>query len=147
MPLVYLDNCALQRPLDDQTQFRVRVEAEAVEAILRAAEAGSLSLATSSALRVESSRCHNQSRRDFAIRVLALATHDISTSQEVETLTRIYQQAGVKPLDALHLASAVAAKANFFCTADDRLLRKAVGLNTGATRVVTPLELTALLDL
>lgn len=35
--LVYLDNCALQRPLDDRTQFRVRVEADAVTAVLAAA--------------------------------------------------------------------------------------------------------------
>ena len=147
MPLVYLDNCALQRPLDDRTQFRVRVEADAITAIIAAVESGTLSLATSSALRAESARCHNQSRRDFAVRVLALAKRDISTSKEIAALTRTYQKAGIKPLDALHLASAVAAKADYFCTADDRLLKKGVGVNTRATHVVTPLELAALFNL
>jgi hypothetical protein len=27
--LIYLDNCALQRPFDDRSQQRIRVEAEA----------------------------------------------------------------------------------------------------------------------
>ena len=31
---VYLDTCSLQRPLDDQTQIRIRLEAEAVLAII-----------------------------------------------------------------------------------------------------------------
>lgn len=44
---VYLDTCSLQRPLDDKSQLRIRLEAEAVlsvldlvEASLASAEAG-----------------------------------------------------------------------------------------------------------
>ena len=47
----------------------------------------------------------------------------------------------MKPLDALHLASAVEADADFFCTCDDRLLKRARGTQTGRTRVVSPLDL------
>jgi predicted nucleic acid-binding protein len=47
----------------------------------------------------------------------------------------------MKPLDALHLASAVEAKADFFCTCDDRLLKRAREAETGRTRVVSPPEL------
>ena len=32
--LVYLDVCALNRPLDDQSQMRIRLEADAVSLIL-----------------------------------------------------------------------------------------------------------------
>ncbi len=31
---VYLDTCSIQRPLDDQTQIRIRLEAEAVLGII-----------------------------------------------------------------------------------------------------------------
>jgi hypothetical protein len=41
---IYLDNCCLQRPLDDQTHPRVRVETEAVFIVLAAVQAGELSL-------------------------------------------------------------------------------------------------------
>ena len=46
MPLIYLDNCALQRPLDDRIQFRVRVEAEAIGAVIREVERGIVELLT-----------------------------------------------------------------------------------------------------
>jgi predicted nucleic acid-binding protein len=47
----------------------------------------------------------------------------------------------MRPLDALHLASAVIAKADYFCTCDDRFLKRAKAVNTGQTKVVSPLEL------
>ena len=147
MALVYLDNCALQRPLDDRDQFRVRVEADAVTAILAAVEEGTVRLVTSVALRAESSRARNRSRRDFASRVLQLATEDVPLSEDARELQRQFEQAGLKPFDALHLACAVAARADFFCTTDDRLFKRGRETNTQATRVVTPLELAATLNL
>jgi hypothetical protein len=31
---IYLDNCCLQRPLDDKSQLRIQLEAEAILAVL-----------------------------------------------------------------------------------------------------------------
>lgn len=36
--LIYLDNCSLQRPFDDRTQHRIRVEAEATPEVAARAE-------------------------------------------------------------------------------------------------------------
>jgi predicted nucleic acid-binding protein len=33
---------------------------------------------------------------------------------------------GIKPLDALHLASAESGKADYFCTCDDKIIKKIV---------------------
>ncbi len=44
-------------------------------------------------------------------------------------------------MDALHLASAIIAEADYFCTCDDRLLRKATSFDTISTSVVSPTEL------
>lgn len=44
-------------------------------------------------------------------------------------------------MDALHLASAVESKAEYFCTCDDRLLKRARQFDTGMTRVLNPIEL------
>lgn len=147
MPIVYLDNCALQRPLDDRAQFRVRVEADAVTAILEAVEAGLIELATSAVLRAESSQARQYERRDFAKRTLALATHEAPASGQFPGRIQTYTDAGLKPFDAIHLASAVAVRADYFCTTDDRLFRKAQQVNTEHTRVVTPLELANALNL
>lgn len=147
MPLVYLDNCALQRPLDDRNQFRVRVEADAVTAVISAVEDGRVRLATSAALRAEGSRSPHPGRREFAGRVLGLATADVGVKEDVTTLMRTYEQAGLAPFDALHLASAVSLGADFFCSTDDRLLRRAQRANTRGTRIVTPVELAVALGL
>jgi hypothetical protein len=51
--LVYLDNCSIQRPLDDRTHLRIAVEAECVLGILALAESQTLQLVSSEALLFE----------------------------------------------------------------------------------------------
>lgn len=48
---------------------------------------------------------------------------------------------GLKPLDALHLALAKAAEADYFCTCDDRLLRRARQIQGLLVRVTSPIDL------
>jgi len=138
---VYLDMCSIQRPLDSQDNVRVATEAQAVLGILRLCESGQLTLVGSDALRFEREKNPHPVRKDYAAVVLSNAAAFIATDQRVETRARQFEAAGMKPLDALHLASAVEAKADFFCTCDDRLLKRAREADTGRTRVVSPLEL------
>lgn len=144
--LVYLDTCAIQRPLDDRGQLRVRVEAEAVLAVVTAAEGGEVDLVASDVLRFEAANNPLPHRLDFARRVLGLAASDIATTPAVADRAAAYQRDGIEPLDAVHLASAVESGADFFCTTDDALLKKGRRANTEATRVVSPLELVADLE-
>ncbi|MEM6289039.1 MAG: PIN domain-containing protein [Bacteroidota bacterium] len=146
MPSVYLDTCAIQRPLDDLSQLRVRVESGAVQALISAVEAGEVTLVTSSVLRFESENNPDPVKLDFARRVLGLAVEDVGATASVRVRASSYEKEGIKPLDAAHLASAVEAGADYFCTADDALLRKAKRANTEAVRVVSPLDLIAALQ-
>ncbi len=85
-------------------------------------------------------------RRQAALEVLAEAARHIALSDGIEEHAKALQQAGIKPLDALHLASAVAAEADYFGTCDDAFLNKAKRQDTGATRVVSLLDLAEALD-
>ena len=138
---IYLDTCAIQRPLDDPVQLRVRVEAEAVLAVVTAAESGGVDLVASDVLRFETENNPVAHRRDFARRVLGLATSHVAADEAVSARAADYERAGIKPLDAVHLASAVESGAGVFCTTDDALLRDGRRANTGSTRVVSLLEL------
>ena len=80
-------------------------------------------------------------RRVFVGQAIAQATQFIKTDDQLKVRAQTFVDAGIKPLDALHLASAIQAQADYFCTCDDRLLRKASNLNTMPTQVVSPLEL------
>jgi predicted nucleic acid-binding protein len=138
---IYLDMCSIQRPMDDHAQLRIRLEAEAVLGILALCEAGEAELLDSEALRLETERNPYPIRRSFAEEALASATDFIIATGVIEQRAAGYIQAGIKPLDALHLASAVESGAAYFCTCDDRLLRRAKAAETAATRPVSPLEL------
>ncbi len=137
---VYLDTCSLQRPLDSKDQIRIILEAESVLAILALCEQGKLDLVNSDALVFEVERNPNLTRQGYALEVLAQASVFVALDEQVEKRARELHQLGIKPLDALHLASAEVVRADFFCTCDDELLRKAKGLGTLQTRVASPLE-------
>ena len=138
---VYLDMCSIQRPLDSHDDVRVATEAQAVVGVLRLCELGQVTLVGSDALRFELEKNPHPVRKDYAAAVLSKAAAFAATDQDVEARAREFEATGMKPLDALHLASAVEAGADFFCTCDDRLLKRAREVETGRTRVVSPLEL------
>lgn len=138
---VYLDRCSIQRPLDLQDDVRVATEAQAILGVLRLCESERVTLIASDALLFELEKNPHPVRKDYAARVLSTARAVTATDEHVEARARQFAATGMKPLDALHLASAVAAEADFFCSCDDRLLKRARKAKTGRTRVVSPLEL------
>jgi predicted nucleic acid-binding protein len=139
--LLYLDMCVLQRPLDDKTQLRIALEAEAVLGTLALCQSGQTQLLSSDALEYEAGRNPYPLRKAHAEQMLAQAAQVIRLSDEIEQRAQAYNRAGLKPLDALHLACAVHAGADYFCTCDDQLLRRARSAHTGPPKVVTPIEL------
>ena len=138
---IYLDTCSLQRPMDDKSQIRVILEADAVLAILDACAAGQADIISSEALLFEIERNPNMARQQYAIEVLSQASVFVSISDDVEDRARHLHAQGLSPLDALHVASSEAALADFLCTCDDRFLRKARSMNGLKTRVVSPVDL------
>jgi len=121
---IYLDTCCLQRPFDDQTRPRIRVETEAVLAILAAIQEGELTLLRSEALEYEIGRIPDESRRNEVFAVLALASERIDITDAVEILAESLEASGLRPMDAVHVALAATARVDFFVTCDDKLLNK-----------------------
>lgn len=117
------------------------MEAEAILGALVLCEVGQVELMSSDTLLFELGRNPHPVRKEYALKVLAKAVVFVSTDDDIVERTRRFQAEGMKPLDALHLASAVIAKADYFCTCDDRFLKRAKAVNTGQTKVVSPLEL------
>lgn len=138
---IYLNSCSLQRPLDDQTQARIGVETEAVLAILAAAQVGDIVLVNSEALEYELERIPDAQRRSEATAILALAKERIEVTDQVEKLAESFENHGIRPMDAVHLALASTARVDFFTTCDDRLLRKAKAETGLDCKVVSALAL------
>jgi predicted nucleic acid-binding protein len=143
---VYLDTCSLNRPLDDKIQPRVATEAEAILALLTLCEAGQLSLVSSDVLLFEVRRTPHPQRRTVMSEILTRAPIFIRLSNQIERRAKDLEQFGIKALDALHLASAEAENVDYFCSCDDRLIKRAKALSDFTPTVVTPLELIQEID-
>jgi len=137
---IYLDACCLNRPFDDQTQARIRLEAEAVILILMRCEAGDWEWIGSEVLDWEIGQTPDPERRR---RVGLLAVHihrsvpvgpsEIDRAQELETW-------GIAAYDALHLACAESGGADVLLTTDDKLLRRSAARASDLhVRVANPL--------
>lgn len=73
--------------------------------------------------------------------MLSRAKHFVVLDSQVIQRAQSFHASGIKPLDALHLASAIEAKADYFCTCDDRFFKRAKTVDTLETNVISPLEL------
>ena len=139
MTKVYLDVCCLNRPYNDQTQDRIRVEAVAVLSILTRVENGELSSVSSTVVQTE---INNNSNQELRLRLQELgnaATEFVRVEQEQIERADALQKLGFHLFDALHLACAETAGASIFLTTDDRLLRLALRTQEQLTvRVANP---------
>ena len=121
---IYLDNCCWSRPFDDRGQERVRLEAEAVEAILLQALEGRWELIYSDVVEAENEDNPDASDREDVRRLLQYATRYIEHGEAELDRAAELMRIGLHTDDALHLACAEAARADIFLTTDDRLLRR-----------------------
>jgi predicted nucleic acid-binding protein len=136
---IYFDCCCLQRPFDDQSQPRVRVESEAMLAILAMVRGSEVSLLNSDVLLYEVNQTTDSNRRDEVLDILKLGDELIELDESTMQLAEEFAHSGVSPIDALHLAAASLARADLFVTCDDRLLRKTEslqGLSTVAVALI-----------
>jgi predicted nucleic acid-binding protein len=138
---LYLDTCSLHRPLDNKADLRVALESEAVLALLALCESGQATLVSSDVLVFEVERNPNPQRKAFVSEILAAAVAVVALDDQIELRAKELEGRGVKALDALHLASAEAGGVNYFCTCDDRFLKKAKALADLGVAARSPLEL------
>jgi len=123
--MFYLDVCCLNRPFDDQHQVRVRIEAEAVLALMGLTAGSDFGLVSSEVVELEADQNPDAEIRS---RVWQLLTQTRTTIRLGPTERRRgieLQTLGFGAFDALHLACAEAGQAEVLLTTDDRLRNRA----------------------
>ncbi len=146
MTKIYLDTCSIQRPLDTLNQTRLRLEAEAILGILAQVKVGNVELISSTVLELETQRNPLAIRKEHGEQILAQAKSIVVVNEQIEQRARHFVQLSIKIMDALHLAVAEAARVDYFCTCDDRFLRRAQSVADLQTRIVSPLELIEVIE-
>ena len=102
---IYMDCCCFNRPYDDQSNIRIRLETEA-----KLKDPG------------------RGSRGPFDLGIekwRECAQADVEEDGEVLRIARMIGEAGIKKIDSLHVACAIRARADYFLTTDDGILLKA----------------------
>ncbi len=123
---IYLDNCCFNRPFDDQSQLRIRLEAEAKLKIQEDIRSNIHELIWSYLLDYENSRNPFRERKEQIAQWNKYALVDVEECEEVINIAVKLEVIGIKELDSLHIACAMTAKADYFLTTDDGILRKAI---------------------
>ena len=140
-PVIYLDTCSLQRPLDTKSHLRITLEADAVLGILSLVEANKVDLISSEALFFEIQRNSNSIRKEYALEVISKAKKFVNMNANIENRSKEFVRLGIHFVDAVHLASAEEARVDYFCTCDDELLKKALQIQNLQIKVVSPVDL------
>ena len=121
---IYLDLCVFNRPFDDQRQPRIAIETMEFLFLLSKAINKEIVIINSFVLEDENSKNPFIDRRNEIYDLLRVAPEYVGYSEELENRAREIERIGIMGIDALHIACADIAKADFFVTCDDLLVRK-----------------------
>ncbi len=138
-----MDNCCFNRPFDDQSNIRVKVETEAKLYIQEKIINKEIELAWSYIIDYENHFNPFEERRNTIDKWKSNAIIDIVETDDIINDAVLIQELGVKSKDALHLACAIEGRCDYFLSTDDFLLKKLSGFDK--LRALNPLSfLTAL---
>ena len=119
-----MDNCCYFRLADDQTQYRIAIEAQAVNAIIKLCEMGQVSIIGSDMLDFEMSLTKDDIKRNKMQGI-----YDGIVSERLKKTDRIKERAknlltlGFREQDATHIAFAESGNVDVYLTTDDKLLK------------------------
>ena len=120
---VYLDNCCMNRLFDDQSDYRIRFESEAVKLILSLCD----QRRWHTVAQLEIDRTPDKERRKKLQLLYEQSDDVISIDKSISIRAKEFEIQGIQAFDALHLACAEDG-ADVFLTVDDNLLEQASGI-------------------
>lgn len=126
---IYLDNCCLGRPFDDQDAIRVFLETQAKLFIQEQIKSGKIEMATSYMLHFENMQCKLEMKRESVgdfLKLYSAIYIDIGFAECVRAKAAKFIAEGIKQKDAYHVASAILAECDYFLSVDDRLIKHKV---------------------
>jgi len=135
---IYMDSCCFNRPFDDLSQAKIRLEREAVLSIVGSCEVGIWDIFQSDVLEDEINRILNPFKKKMVSALYSSATINIELNNEIiSRAAELINTFGIEDFDALHLASAEYGEASILLTTDKKFINRALKSNT-KIRAVNP---------
>jgi hypothetical protein len=135
---VYLDVCSLCRPFDDQLDHRIRLESEAVLAILDLCSRDWI-LVTSDAHTYEIRQIPDYKKMTEVLELMRLSREHLRFNAEIYRRARKLTRTGITAMDALHVASAGYGAVPMLTT-DDQLVTIIKSNNISSVQVTNPIQ-------
>ena len=123
---LYLDNCCYNRPFDDQSNMRNRLETDAKLHIQSQIRSGKHALIWSYILEYENGFNPYEDRRSNTLKWKNTATEHCAESEDIVNRAIRLQLQGIRAKDALHISCAIELGADYLITTDDKLLSKPI---------------------
>ena len=133
---IYLDICSYNRPFDDQSQMKIRLETEAKLYIQAAIRNGKYSLCWSFMLDYENGKSPYEEKREAIAPWKQISDDYCSPSESIRSRSKEIMERGVKHFDALHIACAIENGCEYFITTDKRLTNK----NIANINIINPID-------
>jgi hypothetical protein len=133
---IYLDNCSYNRPFDDQSPVKTRMETEAKLYIQSEIRNGKYLLVWSYMLDYENNDNPYKEKRNAIAPWKEIAEDYCPSSDNVLSLGSGMMKYGIKSKDALHIACAIISGCEYFITTDKRLTSKTIA----NIRIVNPID-------
>src|ERR1700749_1435778 len=135
---IYLDNCCFNRPFDNQSSIRIKLETDAKLYVQFMIRNGDIELAWSYILDFENDANPFPERKYTIENWKQLSIINIIENSNVLKRANNFAKQGLKAKDALHLACAIETKCEYFLTTDDFIQRKSKDINE--IKVLNPIE-------
>ncbi len=122
---IYLDNCCLNRPYDDQSSQRISLETQALLYIQGLIRNGDVRLVMSYMSVYENSQNPHLNRKMEIENFLRNNAQEYVSASEKDVIRLEADKimaTGIKAKDALHAACAIYAKCDYLITTDDRFV-------------------------
>ena len=136
---IYMDNCCLNRPSDDQSNPRVHLESEAIKTVIDLIEQGTWELLSSDVLDYEISNISDEKKRRNLQGISGMATKTVSLTATIKDRANYFESFGLQAFDAMHLACAEN-NSDILLTVDDRFIKKANKINDLKVKIKNPLQ-------
>ncbi len=138
---VYFDVCCLNRPFDDQNQDKIRLEAEAILAIIKHIDNGTWSSVSSDTVVYEINNTTDEERRDRLLSINDRAKTHITVDEAIFNRTTIIKEMGFTTYDAMHIACAETAQIDIFLSTDKGIINRASrNKNDLLVKIMNPLN-------
>ena len=121
---IYLDNCTFNRPFDDQSQVRIRIETESKLYIQQKIKEKQLDLVWSYILDYENEQNPYKERKEAISKWRRYAIIDIEENERIIKKAKELKEKGLRDKDALHIACAIEGVAKYFITTDDTIIKR-----------------------